>query len=138
MVKIVSTTHHREGETEPRELYRIKDDLVRSATVSFGYGLRLTDIHPNPCSTRDDTEQHFLLGAILRPGPPDGLYHARPAYPKCSHRGSISDITCRNNIQSSIQGARPAWGVQIRCGVLATWVSYPFLYALRYHGVEHP
>ena len=30
VVKIISTSHHREGETEPRELYRIKDDLVNN------------------------------------------------------------------------------------------------------------
>ena len=33
VVKIVATHHHREGETEPRELYRIKDDLVCSSLV---------------------------------------------------------------------------------------------------------
>jgi oligosaccharyltransferase complex subunit beta len=28
VVKVISTTHHREGESAPLELYRIKDDLV--------------------------------------------------------------------------------------------------------------
>ena len=28
VVKVISSTHHRKGEREPRELYRIKDDLV--------------------------------------------------------------------------------------------------------------
>ena len=28
VVKVVSTTHHRKGESEPKEIYRIKDDLV--------------------------------------------------------------------------------------------------------------
>jgi hypothetical protein len=28
VIKVVDSTHFRKGETEPRELYRIKDDLV--------------------------------------------------------------------------------------------------------------
>ena len=31
VVKVVSTAHHRKGESESKEIYRIKDDLVSSA-----------------------------------------------------------------------------------------------------------
>lgn len=34
MIKVVSTTHHRQGETEPREMYRIKDDLEYRITLA--------------------------------------------------------------------------------------------------------
>ena len=39
VVKVISSTHHREGETEPRELYRIKDDLVSVLYWLLGYSL---------------------------------------------------------------------------------------------------
>ncbi|KAK4686169.1 oligosaccharyltransferase complex subunit beta, partial [Tremellales sp. Uapishka_1] len=34
VVKVISSTHHKLGETEPRELYRIKDDLTYSLTLA--------------------------------------------------------------------------------------------------------
>ena len=33
VVKVISTTHHRKGEDSPKEIYRIKDDLVSTLST---------------------------------------------------------------------------------------------------------
>ncbi len=125
VLKVVETAHHRVDEAEPRRMYRIKDDLVRLRLVCDRCApqlmptlcLRPADLQHHDRAARIDRQRDLALGAVPRVRPRARVHDARPAHPDADARGGSGAGARGDQVRGHVQGAGPAWRVQV-CGRL--------------------
>lgn len=119
VLRIDNTTHHRVGETFPRETYTTNDNIVRclSRSANRGANTPSADLHPHIVRLQ---RPYCHLGTLLPPDrPPTGIHDARPSHP---HRAP-SRVRCAGTIRGRFPRPGPTWGVQVYRGLSTQGVS---------------
>ena len=126
VLRIDNTTHHRVGETFPRETYTTNDHIVRclSRSVNRAADTPSADLHPHAVRVQ---RSHGHLGTILAPDrPPTGIHDARPSHP---HRAAPR-VRCAGPIRGRLPRPGSTWGVQVYRGLSTQGVSCFCFFAL--------